>query len=697
MAGTPHQMHTTTSTQRPADYWASLPADELANEMSSRIDRWYYYILTSGRLETWNRSHRMHHQGIMDFGRIRIGGLAGEQTLLKVNHLRNITSHVVNLITSQRPAFDVKAANADYDSEAQCQFAQALLDYDLREKRLEDVARKCVDYAIKYGESYALKVWDANEGEVIAVNPETNRPIHVGTLKFMSKMPSEVIRDYSSDDYKRNDWFIVREWINRYEVASRFDPETEQEQYDACLNAPNKIEAIAIHPEIGVLQGGPGVSFDFRIFENSDDIEVFTLWHNRTSAMPAGRRTQIVGTTVLDDGPLPYERAPVFRIAAGDQDGVSFGYTQVYDSLSVQHMINHLYAAAASNNASFAMQSILRPIGQPISVKQVAGGMAEIEYDPSIGKPEALQLTHTAPETYAFLKMLVQDLQTNLGVNDVIRGNPETSLKSGAALAMVASQALQFLVNMQAEYVHFLEDIATGAIEDYKRFASIPRVITIAGKGNRAYTRSFTKDDLTGVNKVLVDIGNPLSKTIAGRMELAQQLITMPPQDRADFIEVMSTGRLEPVIEGDLQENLTIKSENENLTEGKPVIPLVTDNHASHISKHKSVMGSPEARENQQIAAAVLDHISEHISMYQNLSSNNPALLILTGQTPLPPGPLNPAAMPPPGPPASKGPMGPAGNPAGKMPQMPQMPINPQSGQREQGEVPGVPPPGVGE
>ena len=53
-------------------------------------------------------------------------------------------------------------------------------------------------------------------------------------------------------------------------------------------------------------------------------------------------------------------------------------------------------------------------------------------------------------------------METLSGVNSVARGNPEASLQSGTALAMVQSQALQFMSGLQQSYIQLIEDVGTG-------------------------------------------------------------------------------------------------------------------------------------------------------------------------------------------------------------------------------------------
>ena len=68
------------------------------------------------------------------------------------------------MTTSQRPAFEAKAINDDYKSQTQCILAQGLLDYYMREKRLEKHLKRAVETSLWAGEGYISLEWDASEG-----------------------------------------------------------------------------------------------------------------------------------------------------------------------------------------------------------------------------------------------------------------------------------------------------------------------------------------------------------------------------------------------------------------------------------------------------------------------------------------------------------------------------------------------------
>jgi hypothetical protein len=106
-------------------------------------------------------------------------------------------------------------------------------------------------------------------------------------------------------------------------------------------------------------------------------------------------------------------------------------------------------------------------------------------------------------------------METISGINSVTRGQPEASLKSGNALALVQSMAIQFISGLQQSYVKLIEQVGTQLINNLKDYAKAPRVAAIVGKNNRTELKEFIGDDLQAINRVVVDMGNALSRCLA--------------------------------------------------------------------------------------------------------------------------------------------------------------------------------------
>jgi hypothetical protein len=186
--------------------------------------------------------------------------------------------------------------------------------------------------------------------------------------------------------------------------------------------------------------------------------------------------------------------------------------------------------------------------------------------------------------------------------------------------------------------------------------------MSIVGKYKAAYMIEYIGSDFESFDRVVVEQQSYIARTTAGKVELATNLLQQGIIKRPEeYLSVLETGRLDPLIEGEHAELLLIRSENESLSKGKKVVVLPTDRHAVHINEHKAVLANPEARNEGDITSVVLEHIAEHIQLYK---TTDPMVLMLTGNDPLPPG----MAQGPSGPPAPNG----AGNSAVIQPEQPE-------------------------
>lgn len=598
-------------------YWATVPSNEIANEILDKVDDYYKFLSMSGRMDLYRRSWTYYYRPRVTGGMLNPTGEQGELTALSVNHYRNLLSHLETMTTQQRPAFEPRASNSDARSQAQVVLASGLLDYYMREKKMERFLKTGVKDGLIFGEAFVRCEWDATSGDTYG-KTETGATVYEGDIKYTNFTPLNCIRDFTKEAPAQDEWVILRETVNKYTLAAKF---------------PDLADKI-LDDSVDLLEYAATTTLQALGLDDSDNIFQYTLLHKPTPAVPEGRFTTCLDNeTVLQDGPLPYKETHVYRIAPDEETGTIFGYTVGFDLLPMQEATDILYSTVITNQSTFGVQNILVPKGHDLSTSQIAGGMTLVECDFSLGEPKALNLTQTPPEIFNFIQMLEKTSETISGVNSVARGNPEASLKSGAALALVQSMAVQFTQNLQQSYTRLVEDVGTGTISILKDFAAVPRVAAIAGKSNRPLMKEFSGKDLDLINRVLVDMGNPLTRTTAGKVNLADSLAERNMIDNPDqYIQVVTTGRLEPVIEGKQAELLLIKAENEALAEGTPQVALITDQHSQHILEHKTVLANPEVRQDPNsgpIVKATLEHIQEHINFLQ---TGNPALLALIHQ-----------------------------------------------------------------
>jgi hypothetical protein len=348
---------------------------------------------------------------------------------------------------------------------------------------------------------------------------------------------------------------------------------------------------------------------------------------------------------VLFDGPLQFKEIPIYRICAANLMGSPFGYTVAFDLLGIQQMIDKLYSVICSNQLAAGMQNFWSPPGNQVEKYQMAGGLNLIE---SVVKPEVLELLSTPQEVFAFIQRLETIMETLSGVSAVNRGETPQNLKSGTSLAFVASQAITFMSGMQNSYNQLQEGLGTGLIHILRDFVTTEKQAVIAGKFNRPIQKNYVGKELANIDRVVVEQTSSLSKTHAGKMEIANNLLNSGLiRNAREYITVVATGNVDTLYESEMSEILLVKAENEDLRDHKMPIVLIIDDHKLHFLEHRSILANPDARKDAQLITMVLEHVQEHINMNMQVQQSNPALLAMMGEQPLP-MPMQPMGMPQP-------------------------------------------------
>lgn len=651
-------------------YFARKQGEELGAALWTKVTDYYEYLRTTGKLTLYRHLNDVFYKGEHRGGKLRNVGREDEFLAASVNHLQNILLNIINRTTEQKPTYQPRASNTDHKSQAQCLVASGILEHYNRELHMAEHGKKATTYAVVFSEGYILHLWDPNQGDDHMVNPMTGEIVKKGDLSFSTHTPLDMVRDFTRTSGSSHEWYIVRDFENKYNLAAKYP------QF-----AKNIVAMKTKLDDDHCLRLGSTVGID-----ETDLIPRFRLVHKRTPAVPQGRYVEFLNAdTILLDTVLGYDRLPISRISPMDKEGEAFGYSNSFDLAIIQQAIDALWTIVLTNQKNYGVANIWLPGELNLTVKQIAAGLNYLtaSKSPNGAKPEVLDLLKTPKEIFETINMLEVAMETISGVNSTTRGNPEASLKSGAALALMASQSIQFNSGLQQSYAAMHEDLATGVIETLKDKATTPRVALMVGKQNRSYLKSFAGDDIADVVRVSVDLGNPLSRTVAGRIQMAETflekgLVKTPEQ----FIQVVSTGNLDNLIEGEQAELMNIRAENEALSEGGEVIAVATDRHSIHIKEHSCILASPEARQDPKLVNMVLGHIKEHIDL---LKMTDPAMLQLIGEQPiLPPMPPEPV-------PTGKGGDGKAADltdarhPVEKAAQgvnMPQMPKNPLTGER---------------
>lgn len=699
-------------------YFAALPESDIGKALATRVERYgsdpFVTGLDSRLQNAWQYYFGFTSDGLHATSKVHRGGEQGELAEVRVNHSRALVNALLNLVVSPKFVWTPRASKLTYETAKQTRLAAQVLEHYWHNAKVAAYTTKAVEEAIVFTEGFVLLEWDEQAGAIDSpeVDPETGEDtggvVRTGDLRFTNVSAWDVIRNPGKKSWDDLDWVIVRLSRNKWDLSARYPEQAEQ-----------------------IVAAGPddtGVKRPTNDTYESDDIPVYVFYHKPCAILAHGREVRFLHDgTVLENRNLDIDTFPLYRVTPADIVGKPYGYSAYHEILGLQEVADSVLSALTTNITNFGVQSVSVESGTNIQVDELAG-MNVLYRDKGSKAPEGINLIAASPDQFKFLADTVKQMELLMGLNSVVRGEAQSDRLSGAALALLQSQALQQASNLQGNYTRMVESIGTGVIRTIRKRASIPLKIAIVGKNQLSLVQETEVDDesMGSIEQVYIELGNPLQQNVAGRYELAKEMLQMGMVKSPEQLQqVLDTGRLDPITRGAGEQYILVLRENEMISTGEVPVALLSDNHVLHGLEHSVPLSSPDARENPGVVSAYRDHMHEHYALFFNVPREvvdpmtglpvpgldgvtmdpmyHDRMLVLMGQVPPPPGPMAGGPGLPAGPsdgpaPSPEGKPKPAGKGKSQAPEdpvnveaangtplaekLPSTPINPASGQR---------------
>ena len=641
-------------------YWAASPKEIIGTEIADQLKNYYQIMSASGLFELYRVIHAMFyslgpagHEGskIVEFGD------NGEKLGVKSNQIRSLIRYILTSATADRPAVMPKAINSTAKAMMQVPVARKVLDYYNKTKRMERQLVGTALRALLYGKGYMWQSWDPSIGDTDQAPGQTS-----GDLIYRACSPMEVACDLERDAYD-HDWFIITRPRNKYDLAATLGKKSEELRAKIIDTDTSCIDK-------NILQS---INFGFKkLTKQSDVVYEHHFIHRKTPAMPNGRYVIMIGEDlVLFDDVLQYPDMPVSEMIPEEfLEAGSVGYASAWDLVGLQQSYDALISTCMTNFDALGHHDMLLPEGVELSVEVVRDGLNAIRFPAGEhNKPSILEKFSVKEEVFKLREWLKSDMEVNSGVNSVARGEPQNSLQTGPALALVQAQAVHFQTGFIGSFTQLIEDSATTSIRILKKYATVERIAAISGENDPDGLLAFSSKDIDQIDRVECDRGNPAFRTLAGKYDQAEKFLERGLiKNINEYYQVLDKGRLEPVMDPHTKANMQVLAENEILMKGpvpkpkldpltgmpavdemgQPVmyleeLPVVmTDDPMEHIQGHTMVLNSPENRRSKEIVTATTMHILDHFKVWRETP---PDVLQLLG-FPLPGMPGDPNAQP---------------------------------------------------
>jgi hypothetical protein len=637
-------------------YWAKKKGGELVSALRAKEQAYFEAVTRRGLLTMWRIAYAQYYgldpAALGDFAtqQISFTGPEAEFIRFRINEVRSFIKQQNTMAMGERPAFQCISVNTDYQSMAQVEICDQIINYLYRRSSGEQRERELLEVDGVFGVAYGWDRWDHDAGDDVDVmqdvpgmtDPQTGQLAQMpvkqksGAPRTTVLYPWEVIQEPYSRE--ANGWMMVRERCSKWELAAQYP------EHSAKLTKLSTLDEYAISELFG---------FDLDAL-TSDDCIAKHFYHPRCKALPEGRYVGVAGDMILWDTTCPVtEGTPITELCTGKFFGTAFGYADSWDLCSINEMIDQLCSDTASNLATFGRQTMVVDEGTKYDVDLIALGHRVLTKNPAAKAPEVIEFAEMPEATKWFLEYLHKRHESISGLNSVARGDPGNNISSGQMAALFHSIAIEYQSGRQASLDSYRERSANLKLDMVRMFADAPFVAEIVGVDERPYMQEFTRQDVSGIRRVMVTTANPLMRSIAGRLQVFESIKDLDITQRAAAIELILTGQSKAFTRQDRTCDMRIRWENEQLAKGTKCQVLALDNPFKHVPQHFAEIEarSAELQANPQAMAAYLEHIMEHGQVYLQLDPNLAQMM----QIPLPmmPGMPGMPGAPMPGAPAN--------------------------------------------
>jgi hypothetical protein len=625
-------------------YWARKSGPDFISEIKAKEEAFFESARNRGLLAMWVVAYAAHHgltpDDLRDFATQTIGFSGNELELLRfhLNLIRPYIRHQTSLALGEPAAFKALVSNSDHRSFAKSVLTDKIIN-SLYKRYSAPLDMDAAEGDGVFGLGATHYRWDFLGGDDMKVPRDIQLEDGTTAQHFSIEKSGEpivtVVYPWALVQEPRvageHQWRMVRELDNRWNLIANFPAKRD--------------ELLAVKTDYDRYDFGTLFRLEELYYSSKDQLTVKHFYHRRCAAVPEGRYVMMAGDVILWDGPCPRKRGlPIAVMQSGRFIESTFGYADAWDLIAIQQALNQVNSDEMQNYATFGRQSIAIEKGTEVTLDALAQGTA-FYVPPNAQMPKAVQLA-AVPATLPDLKSYLHKmLDTVSGQNAASRGDPDPNVRSGEMNALLDSIAIRYQSFRQDAARKFRIDGAQIILDLITRYGETPFLVDIAGIEQRSYVAEFTKEDLSGVQRVDIEQISPLMQSTAGRLQIATALRNMPDEDRAATYEMVTTGNTTRWLKTENSAEMLIRKENERLVTGEGLVPVMPgDNPFKHWPLHNAMLEQLMAADVPDLEAImrVRLHLQAHTEAYLQL---NP--LVAQFQQIPPPPPIVPNPMAP--------------------------------------------------
>lgn len=442
----------------------------------------------------------------------------------------------LQIITDQRPGFQVTPVTQDPDDKRKAQAQQLAAEYQYDQQAMDKMRREAVFWAQTDGVSFLHEYWDSERG------PWDERMGEMGERKPLGDIGCQVLRveqvrvSPNATGSVAPNWVCIREIIPKAEAAFRYGV-SGAEASDSMLNNGDA-PSYAGSEGLGAWVLSYTTIGEGQRMRDEDVTERFTMYiAPHPDALPEGLHIVVVGDRVVfGPAPLMWGVIPVIPVRDGSSDPSYYPRPVMEQWLDHQMRVNALVSKWVENirvNAggrfltrpnAIATETFLGGVTSMIEIRG-AGPMAE-----SIQPVTGFSVGNDVKE---LLQLEIKAFEDASGWNSVSRG--QVTGESGRAIIASREQLERiFAPGIGALALAFTE-WAKVAMAGMRWGYDVPRQLGAVGKNRPDLARAITTTDFDGQADVRVEPATLMPMPYAFRLYLLDNWLERGVIDQKEY------------------------------------------------------------------------------------------------------------------------------------------------------------------
>ncbi len=580
-------------------------------------------------------------------------GAEGELAALRVNSARSMVKAKISLVTASQVMWSVRAKQDSADADLATALSRSLLEDAWKAGGIAAADVRWEELAEVYTEGWGFVEFDRTRGPDGAVDAEQGLRRAAGDCRLNLLPPWLVMTDRNRSSAEDQDYWFIR------------------------LDRP-KCDLVSLYPKVftggGFVEGDEAAELimsardERRLqFTNGDAVQdlagVVHFIHRPTAALPLGMHVIMLNgnvclrrTTLIGKGG-DYEMLPVIRRAADERVDTPFGWSSFLDILGPQEILDAYHTTQATTITTFGNPVLSYEAGTNFEPGDVGSFGRPIVRPVNSKEPSYLHPPELAESHAKYAEGLVESQQRIMSLNDAALGQPQTAERNAQAEALFASMAVQQAGPAVLARRRTLTQLGQVWLTTLRKNVTAERVAKMVGAGESnllADTKLWTGKDLGSLDSVEVEETSPMEATPQGRYAIYEAAEARGDvHNTNEMMQLISTGRLNRVVDPKRDDGILIEMEAEMLARGEVPIIHPTQNQPLHYQANAAVLLSASALANPKTINAVQQTLDMRYQFFFGVPAAADPLRLdrqrfLLGQGPLP-MPMPPPGMAPPG------------------------------------------------